>query len=129
MNSWTAAAIAALAVSLAGPASAQEGDAAAARGQRLFNQQCRTCHSLEKGGSTISGPTLYGLFGSKAGTAAGYEFSETMIHSGIIWDDATVADYLRDPKAKVPGTKMAYGGIRQASQLADVVAYLKQATR
>jgi cytochrome c len=112
---------------MASQALAQDGDAA--RGQRLFNQQCRTCHSLEKGGSTIAGPTLYGLFGSKAGTAAGYEFSEAMIHSGIIWDDATVADYLRDPKKKVPTTKMAYGGIRQAGQVADVVAFLKEATK
>jgi cytochrome c len=127
MNSWTAAAVAALAISLASAAWAQDGDAV--RGQRLFNQQCRTCHSLEKGGSTISGPTLSGLFGSKAGTAQGYEFSEAMIRSGIIWDDKTVADYLREPKENVPGTKMAYAGIKQASQLADMVAYLKQATK
>ena len=127
MNPWTAVAMAVLAVSMASQALAEDGDAA--RGQHLFNQQCRTCHSLEKAGSTIAGPTLHGLFGSKAGTAAGYAFSEAMIHSGIIWDDATVADYLRDPKAKVPTTKMAYGGIRQAAQLADIVAYLKQATK
>ena len=127
MNSWTAAAIAALAVSLASAASAQDGDAA--RGQRLFNQQCRSCHTLEKGGATTSGPNLYGLFGSKAGTAQGYEFSESMIRSGLIWDDKTVSDYLRDPKAAVPGTKMVYSGMKQAGQLADMLAYLKQATK
>jgi cytochrome c len=127
MNSWTVAAVAALAISMASSASAQSGDAA--RGQRLFNQQCRSCHTLEKDGASVAGPNLYGLFGSKAGTAPGYEFSEAMIHSGIIWDDTTVAAYLRDPKQKVPGTKMAYGGMKQAGQLADMVAYLKQATQ
>jgi cytochrome c len=127
MNSWTAAAVAALSVALTSSAWAESGDAA--RGQRLFNQQCRACHTLEKGGASVAGPNLFGLFGSKAGTAPGYEFSETMIRSGIIWDDATVADYLRDPKAKVPGTKMIYGGMKQAGQLGDIVAYLKQATQ
>ena len=127
MNSWTAAAVAALAVSLASAASAQDGDVA--RGQRLFNQQCRSCHTLEKGGASVAGPNLYGLFGSKAGTAQGYEFSESMLRSGLLWDDKTVADYLRDPKATVPGTKMVYGGMKQAGQLADMVAYLKQATK
>jgi cytochrome c len=127
MKSWTAAAVTALAISLASSASAQSGDAA--RGQRLFNQQCRACHTLEKGGASVAGPNLHGLFGSKAGTAPGYEFSEAMIRSGLIWDDATVADYLRDPKEKVPGTKMMYGGTKQAGQLADMVAYLKQAAQ
>jgi cytochrome c len=127
MNSWMAAAVAALAASTASQALAQDGDAA--RGQRLFNQQCRNCHSLEKNGSTVTGPTLYGLFGSKAGTATGYEFSESMLRSGILWDDKTVAEFLRDPKAAVPSTKMVYGGVKQAGQLADMVAYLKQATK
>jgi cytochrome c len=111
----------------AAPAFAQEGDAA--RGQRLFNQQCHACHTLEQGGQSIAGPNLFGLFGSKAGSAKGYQFSEAMIRSGILWDDKTVADYLRDPKASVPGTKMLYNGVRQPAQLADLVAYLKQATK
>jgi cytochrome c len=84
---------------------------------------------LEKDGASVAGPNLYGLFGSKAGTAQGYEFSESMIRSGLIWDDKTVADYLRDPKAAVPGTKMVVGGMKQAGQLADMVAYLKEATK
>jgi cytochrome c len=74
MNSWMAAAATVVAVSLASAASAQDGDAA--RGQRLFNQQCRACHTLEKGGANTAGPNLNGLFGSKAGTVQGYEFSE-----------------------------------------------------
>ena len=52
-----------------------------------------------------------------------------MIKSGIVWDETTLAEYSRDPKAKVPGTKMVFNGIKQAGQLADLVAYLKQATK
>jgi len=106
---------------------AQAGDAA--RGQRLFNQQCRACHTLEQGGAATAGPNLHGLFGRKAGSAGGYDSSDAMKGSGIVWDEATLTDYLRDPKGKVPGTKMVYGGMKQAAQLADVTAYLKQATQ
>jgi cytochrome c len=127
MSLWTGSVAVATVALAAAPAFAQEGDAA--RGQRLFNQQCRACHSLEQGGASVAGPNLYGLFGSKAGTTKGYQFSESMIRSGILWDDKTVADYLRDPKAAVPGTKMLYNGVRQPSQLSDLMAYLKQATK
>jgi cytochrome c len=126
MKSWAGAA-AAIVVSLATPqAFAQSGNAA--RGERVFNQQCKTCHSLEEGPS-LTGPTLHGMFGRKAGTAPGFEFSEAMIKSGIVWDETTLAEYTRDPKAKVPDTKMVFNGLKQAGQLADLVAYLKQATQ
>jgi cytochrome c len=69
------------------------------------------------------------MFGRKAGTAPGFDFSEAMIKSGIVWDDTSLAEYMRDPKAKVPDTKMVFNGIKQAGQLADLVAYLKQATQ
>jgi len=127
MKIWTGA-VAAVVMGLAVPqAFAQSGDAG--RGQRLFNQQCRVCHTLEQGGASVAGPNLHGLFGRKAGTAPGFEFSEAMTKSGIVWDETTLAEYNRDPKAKVPGTKMVYGGMKQPGQLADLVAYLKQATQ
>jgi len=109
------------------PAFAQEGNAE--RGQRLFNQQCRACHTLEQGGASTTGPNLHGVFGRKAGTLAGYEFSDAMKNSGIVWDEATLVEYNRDPKAKVPDTKMVYPGLKQPGQLADLIAYLKQATQ
>ena len=126
MKSWAGAAAAIVVGISATQALAQAGNAA--RGERVFNLQCKTCHALEEGPS-ITGPTLHGMFGRKAGTAAGFEFSEAMIKSGIVWDDTTLADYLRDPQAKVPATKMVFTGIKQAGQLADVVAYLKEATK
>jgi cytochrome c len=126
MRIW-AGAVVALIVGFAAHASAQSGDAT--RGQRVFNQQCRACHTLEKGGAQTAGPNLHGVFGRKAGTAEGFQFSEAMINSGIVWDDTTMAEYNRDPKGKVPGTKMVFNGVKQAGQLADLVAFLKQATQ
>jgi cytochrome c len=126
MKIWAGAAFAVM-VGFATQASAQSGDAA--KGQRVFNQQCRACHTLEKDGAQTVGPNLHGVFGRKAGTAAGFEFSDAMKTSGIVWDEATMAEYNRNPKAKVPGTKMVFNGVRNAGQLADLVAYLKQATQ
>ena len=126
MKIW-AGAVGVAIVGFATQASAQSGDAA--KGQRVYNQQCRACHTLEKDGAQTAGPNLHGVFGRKAGTAAGYEFSDAMKKSGIVWDEATMADYNRDPKAKVPGTKMVFNGVKNAGQLADLVAYLKQATQ
>ena len=125
MRYWAVAVVAGF-VGFATQASAQSGDAA--KGQRIFNQQCRSCHTVEKDGPTVTGPNLHGLFGRKAGTAAGYDASDAMKNSGIVWDEATLADYIRDPKTKVPATKMMFSGIKQPAPLADLVAYLKQAT-
>ena len=132
MKSWMDTTIAAsLGLSIlsvaALPAAAQSGDAS--RGQRVFNQQCRACHTLDKGGAQTAGPNLHGLFGRKAGTAEGYAFSDAMKASGIVWDETTLAEYNRDPKGKVPGTKMVFNGVKQAPQLADIVAYLQEATK
>lgn len=131
MKSWTGMAVAAFAGLSALPALAQtetrSGDAA--RGQRVFNLQCRACHTLEKDGASVTGPNLSGVFGRKAGAVAGFESSDAMKASGIVWDETTMAEYNRDPKGKVPGTKMVYGGLKQAAQLADLIAYLKEATK
>lgn len=109
------------------PVWAQSGEAS--RGQRVFNQQCRACHTLEKDGASAAGPNLHGVFGRKAGTGGGYESSDAMKKSGIVWDEATLTEYNRDPKGKVPGTKMLFNGMKNAGQLADLVAYLKEATK
>lgn len=129
MKSWAGAAGAAIAIVVglfATQVFAQAGNAS--RGERVFNQQCKTCHSLEEGPS-LTGPTLHGMFGRKAGMAAGFEISEAMIKSGIVWDETTLAEYSRDPKVEVPDTKMVFNGVKQAGQLADLVASLKQTTQ
>ena len=105
-----------------GPALAQSAE----RGERTFNQQCKACHTVEKGGPSPIGPNLFGVVGRKAGSLDGYGYSEAMKKSGITWDDAALGDYLKDPKAKVPQGKMAFAGLRQAAQPGDVIAYLKK---
>jgi cytochrome c len=117
---WVASAL------IAAPAFAQ-GDEA--RGERLFNQQCKACHKLEKDAASPVGPNLHGLFGRKAGTGGGYESSDAMKKSGIVWDDKALAEYLKDPKAKVPGTKMVYIGLKQEAQQEDMIAFLKKASQ
>jgi len=106
---------------------AQSGDAT--RGERLFNQQCKACHTVDKDGKNGIGPKLHGMFGQKAGAVEGFSFSEAMQKSGLVWDDKTTAEYLKDPKARVPNGKMVYAGLKQQAQLDDVVAYLKKAAQ
>jgi len=106
---------------------AQSGDAT--RGERLFNQQCKACHTVDKDGKNGIGPNLHGMFGQKAGAVEGFSFSEAMQKAGIVWDDKTTAEYLKDPKARVPDGKMVYAGLKQQAQLDDMIAYLKKATQ
>jgi cytochrome c len=110
-----------------GPALAQSGNVE--RGERVFNQQCKNCHTVEKGGGQPLGPNLYGMFGRKAGTVEGFKPSDAMRDANIVWDDTATAEYLRDPKGRVPGTIMAHAGLKRPEQLADVIAYLKKVTQ
>ena len=110
---------------LAAPRPGAAADAAA--GQTIFNR-CKICHSVDAGKNMV-GPSLHGLFGRKAGTADNFAYSEAMKNSGIVWDDDTLTKYLHDPKAFVPGDKMAFPGIKDDSQLGDLLAYLHQATQ
>ena len=125
MNATLAGALAATLVLAAGSALAEGNEA---RGERLFNQQCKACHTLDQGGHNLVGPNLHGLFGRKAGSA-NYQYSDAMKKSGIVWDEATLAGYLKDPKGKVPGTKMTYIGLRQEQQQQDMISYLEKATQ
>jgi cytochrome c len=123
-------AIAGLFVSLALVLAAEGAMAQSAEsGERTFNQQCRACHTVDKGAASTLGPNLFGVIGRKAGSVDGFSYSDAMKKSGITWDDASLADYLKDPKAKVPDGKMAFSGLKRPAQLADVIAYLKKATQ
>jgi len=115
------------AVLASGGAFAQAGDSA--KGERVFATQCKACHTLERGGASVSGPNLYGLFARRSGALKGYGYSEAMRRFAVEWDDKTLAAYLRDPRADMPGTKMVFPGLKRQDQLADVIAYLREATR
>jgi cytochrome c len=97
----------------------------AASGEKIF-VQCKACHQIGENAKNAVGPVLNGLFGRKAGTIEGYSYSSANKNSGITWDEATFREYIRDPKAKIPGTKMAFSGLKNPKQIDDVVAYLKQ---
>ena len=72
------------------------------------------------------GPVLNGLFGRKAGMVEGYTYSPANKNSGLTWDEATFREYIKDPKAKVPGTKMVYPGVKDEKRVEDLIAYLHQ---
>jgi cytochrome c2 len=86
--------------------------------------QCKACHSVEPGKNGI-GPSLAGIWGEKAGAVPGFEFSDAMKNSGLTWNQATLDRYLTDPKAVVPGNKMAFGGLKDAAKRQDVINYIK----
>jgi cytochrome c len=108
---------------LAGLGSAHAQDAAA--GEKVF-AQCRACHQVGPNAKNAVGPVLNGLFGRHSGSVEGYNYSPANKNSGITWDEATFRDYIKDPKAKIPGTKMIFAGIKDEQKVNDLVAYLKQ---
>ena len=114
-------AFAALLVALTGlSAHAQDaGDVAA--GEKAF-APCKACHNFQKNGV---GPDLKGVVGRKAGTYEGYNYSAALKNSGITWDEANLHEWLKNPKAKVPGTKMIFQGYPDDKKINDVIAYLK----
>lgn len=113
-----------LAVPLIGlTANAMAQDVAA--GEKSFNK-CRACHQVGETAKNTVGPILNGLFGRKSGTIAGYNYSEANKNSGLTWDDAVFSDYIKDPKGKIPGTKMSFSGIKNEQEIKDLTAFLKQ---
>ena len=85
---------------------------------------CKACHSVEPGKNGI-GPSLAGIYGDKAATVPGFEFSDAMKNSGLTWNQATLDRYLTDPRGVVPGTKMAFGGVADAAKRQAIIDYIK----
>ena len=97
----------------------------AASGEKIF-VQCKACHQIGENAKNAVGPVLNGLFGRKAGMIEGFSYSPANKNSGITWDEATFREYIKDPKAKIPGTKMIFPGLKDEKRIDDLVAFLKQ---
>src|SRR6202140_3016576 len=97
----------------------------AASGEKIF-VQCKACHQIGENAKNAVGPVLNGLFGRKAGMIEGYSYSPANKNSGITGDEETVGEYIKDPKAKIPGTKMTFARLKDPRPIDDVVANLKQ---
>lgn len=102
-----------------------EKEAAIKAGETVF-AQCRACHQVGEKAKNTVGPILNGLFGRKSGTIEGYNYSEANKNSGITWDEKEFAVYIENPRAKIPGTKMAYAGLKDPKRIENLTAYLKQ---
>ncbi|MDO9058903.1 MAG: cytochrome c family protein, partial [Bradyrhizobium sp.] len=96
-------------LAVAGVSEVRAQDAAA--GEKVFGV-CKACHQVGETAKNNVGPKLNGLFGRQAGTVEGYNYSKANKESGITWDEATFREYIKDPKAKIPGTKMIYAGLK-----------------
>jgi cytochrome c len=110
-----------LLIGFAAPAWAQDATA----GQEVF-KQCRACHQVGEAARNLVGPVLNGLFGRKSGTIERYNYSPANKNSGIVWDEATFAEYIKNPRAKIPGTKMIYAGLKDEQHIKDLIAFLNQ---
>jgi len=96
-----------------------------AAGKTSFNK-CMACHAVGADAKNKVGPELNGLDGRHSGTAPGYSYSDANKNSGITWNEAQFKDYIKDPKAKIPGTKMVFAGIKNEKEAADLWAFLAQ---
>jgi cytochrome c len=121
MRILVAAAAVFAAATIAHPASAA-GDIA--RGGMTFTARCAQCHSPMRGGPNRVGPNLFGIVGRKAATHPGYSYSPAMRKSGIVWTEAALRTYLRNPPRTVPGGKMAFAGLADPAAMDDLIAYL-----
>lgn len=102
----------------------QQADLAA--GDNFFERKCSQCHDGEKTGGHAKGPFLWNVFGRRAGSVAGFEFSEALKKSGVVWDYATLDHYLADTERAVPGKAMNFSGIDDAALRAAVVMRLRK---
>ena len=99
----------------------------AAKGEKVF-ALCRSCHVLEEGVNRV-GPSLYNIVGRKSGSVAGFSYSDANKNSGVTWTTDVLFEYLKDPKGFMPGTKMAFPGIKNDQDRANLVAYLDSQTK
>jgi cytochrome c len=110
------------------PTYAQDGIVAAGNADAgaIVFKKCRACHTVGIDAKNGVGPALNGIVGRPAGTYPDYGYSAANQNSGLIWDEPTLATYLRAPRKLVPGTKMSFAGLKKDQEIADVISFLRQ---
>lgn len=116
-----AAAVATMQIASLRPALAQDAE----KGRQVFNM-CLPCHSVGPGAQNKVGPLLNGLDGRHSGTVADFDYSPATKNSGIVWNELTFKEYIKDPSALIPGNKMPFAGIKNQQEINDLWAYLSQ---
>jgi len=96
-----------------------------AAGEKVF-LKCKVCHQVGEGAKNGVGPVLNGIVGRKAASVEGYNYTPANKNSGLTWDEATLKEYLKNPRGKIPGTKMVFPGLPNQADIDNLVAYLKQ---
>ena len=92
-------------------------------GKAVFNANCSICHSVQPGRNMV-GPSLFDIMGRKTGSVPGFHYSAANQNANIVWDPATLDKYLQSPRSVIPGTIMTYGGLKDDTKRADLIAYL-----